>query len=309
MRYKRELAVAVSIVMAIGVVPVLSSAHESTTIIITEPQEGADPMSCAVYFADNMVYAPQWRVGNFVRIETMVLDMTGCTDAVEFDVDGLWLPEFVVRDESEGLLQQAALIADSNRLNETKMVSVSYIEVQMTGPDEYESETFSAGWMPSSPYTQVIDNGLGREINKGGHLIYGMLWDTTHVPAGEYTVSVRLGKAVQDSDGDWVGEIGQWYDVDYCVANYYIAEDQYNDPDHPFVSITSDPFDPLYVDYKVGLGGLDGDTAWILLGPLIPQGSGGGYGGGGNGGEGNGNGGGDGGNGNGNLGNRNGHRK
>lgn len=308
MRYKKALAVALSVALAVGLLPVLSSAHETTTIVVTEPQDGADPMSCAVYFADNMVYAPQWRVGNYVRIETMVLDMTGCTDAAQFDVDGLWLPEFTVRDEADGLLQQAALIADSTRLYETKMVSVSYIEVQMTGPSDYESEIFSAGWMPYAPFDQVIDNGLGREINKGGHLIYGMLWDTTHVPTGEYTVSVKLGKVVQELDGDWVGAIGQWYDVNFCVANYYIAEDQYADPEHPFVSIVSDPLDPLYVDYKIGIGGLTGDTAWIILGPLIAQGSGGGYGGGGNGGDGNGNGG-DGGNGNGNGGTRKGHYK
>lgn len=303
MRYKKAMAVALSVAMAVCLVPVMASGHESTTIIVTEPQEGTDTMSCAVYFADNMVYAPQWRIGNFVRIETMVLNMTGCTDAAEFHVDGLWLPEFTVRDEAEGLLQQEALMLDSTRLSETKMVSVSYIEVQMTGPSDYEPETFSAGWMPFSPYEQVIDNGLGREINKGGHLIYGMLWDTTHVPEGEYTVSVNLGKAVQGSDGEWVGVVGEWYDVDFCVANYYIAEDQYADPDHPFVSIVSDPFDPLYVDYKIGIGGMTGDTAWIVLGPLIPQGSGGGYGGGNGGDGGNGNGG-DGGNGNGNHGNR-----
>ena len=308
MRYKRAVAVAMAAVIAIGLLPVLSSAHATTTIVVTAPPEDADSMSCAVYFADNMVYAPQWRIGNFVRIETMVLNMTDYADPVEFDVDDLWLPEFVVRDEADGLLQQAELIADSNRLNETGMVSVSYIEVQMTGPDEYESETFSAGWMPYSPYTQVIDDGLGREVNKGGRLIYGMLWDTTHVPAGEYTVSVRLGKAVQSDSSGWVGKIGTWYDVEYTVANYYIGEGLLDDPEHPFISITDDPWDPLYVDYKVGIGGLEGDTAWILLGSLIPQGSGGGYGGGGNGGDGNGNGGG-GQNGHGNGGDRKGHLK
>ena len=308
MRYKRAVAVAMAAVIAIGLLPVLSSAHATTTIVVTAPPEDADSMSCAVYFADNMVYAPQWRIGNFVRIETMVLNMTDYADPVKFDVDDLWLPEFTEHDYLDGLAQQEALIAESARLAETRMVSVSYIEVQMTGPSGYESETFSAGWMPEEPFDQVIDEGLGREVNKGGRLIYGMLWDTTHVPAGEYTVSVRLGKAVQSDSIGWVGEIGTWYDVEYTVANYYIGEGLLEDPKHPFISITDDPWDPLYVDYKVGIGGLEGDTAWILLGSLIPQGSGGGYGGGGNGGDGNGNGGG-GQNGHGNGGDRKGHLK
>lgn len=55
----------------------IATAHEdSVPMIITEPEDPEAPIECAVFFADNMVYTPQWRIGNLVRIEAMVVNMT-----------------------------------------------------------------------------------------------------------------------------------------------------------------------------------------------------------------------------------------
>ena len=46
--------------------------------MITTPEvlDDGSTIPCAVFFADNMVFGPQWRIGNFVRIEMLVIDMT-----------------------------------------------------------------------------------------------------------------------------------------------------------------------------------------------------------------------------------------
>ncbi|MBU1158172.1 MAG: hypothetical protein KKE24_02410 [Candidatus Thermoplasmatota archaeon] len=299
MRNTRVTAIAVAAFMLILPLSMVVSAHEDegTPIMITVP-DGADEgatMDCAVFFADNMVYGPQWRIGNFVRIEMLVIDMTGysapeeiwTSDIELFDdyqkqaVDGdgnLIFDEFGVPVMVyDGLAQQAAIMTDSiNILPKTRMVSVSYIEVTMTMDTLDEPEVFKAGWDPETG-DKVIGDELGREVNKAGHVIYGMLWDTTGLDEGTYTVSVRLGAAVEDEFGEWTGVIGQWYSVDFAIAHFYIGEGLLNDPDHPFVNLVSDKSDPVYVDYKIGIGNVTDDgVAWIELGDLIPQGSGGG---------------------------------
>jgi hypothetical protein len=185
----------------------------------------------------------------------------------------------------------------------TKMVSVSYIEVSITSSVVDEPEVFAAGWNPATGEKVITVNGFGREVNKVGHLIYGTLWDTTGFEAGEYTTEVRLGVAMQDELGEWYGAVGEWYDVNYAIGHLYNpeVEGEYLVPDHPYGSLGVEGTE-AYDVYKLGEGGLtEDDVAWIELGPLIPQGSGGGNGdGGGNGGDGgNGNGGDGGGNGNG----------
>jgi uncharacterized membrane protein YgcG len=296
MNNKRMSAMAIAVLLGVTSCACLIGAEEDegAPLIITAPA-GTEPMSCAVFFADNMVYAPQWRLDNYVRIEMMVLNTDSYTLSTEIKTTDTDLyPETYV----DGLAQQAAIIADSaTALPLTKMVSVSYIEVTITSDVLEAPIVFKAGWDPVTLEKVIDDGNLGREVNKAGHLIYGMLWDTTHLDEGVYTVEVRLGKVVNG-----VGVLGLWYDVDYAIAHIYNpdVEGEFLDPLHPYSDLVLYD-DPDYLTYHIGEGGLTADAAWIELGPLIPQGSGGGSGdGGGNGGDGgNGNGGGGGGNGHG----------
>ncbi len=277
MRAKKLSGVAMALLFGMTSCACLIGAHdEGVPLMITAPV-GEEPISCAVFFADNMVYAPQWRVDNYVRIETMVLDMSEYTDASEIWVTDTDLyPDYF----ADPLEQQAAIMSDSDTyLPMTKMVSVSYINVVIKS--DLASFEFEAGWDPETR-AKVIDDGvLGREVNRVGHLIYGMLWDTTDAPEGTYTVEVRLGAVVETAPDVWEGVVGEWYDVDYCIGNLYDPEAEegtYLDPLHPFSDIVGYE-DTDYTTYKIGAGGLDGDVAWVELGPLIPQGTGGGNGG------------------------------
>ena len=289
--YKKVSASAVALIVGMVSCACLISAHEEGEPLVTTVPPTGDPMSVAVYFADNMVYAPQWRVDNYVRIETMVIDMTGYT-----------MPEDIARTDTDlypetyltGLEQQQAILADPTILNDTRMVSVSYIEVIIRASNGDVADRFESGWSPET-LELVIGGEVGREVNKAGHLIYGMLWDTTGKDTDVYTVEVRLGH-VDETDGEWTPVFGEYYRVDHVIANWYNPEAEEGtlmNPEHPFHAIVLES-DPDYLVYKIGVGGLDGQVAWIELGPLIPQGSGGGNGGNGNGGEG--------GNGNGNCG-------
>ncbi|MGB2581767.1 MAG: hypothetical protein WBD03_04765, partial [Thermoplasmata archaeon] len=235
-------------------------------------------------------------------------------------------PEFWAQDE-EGewyWSQQLYLLENSDRLSETSMVSVSYICVTVTlveGEGAYV-RTFEAGWLPEADehsdydaYDRVIFSDLGREVNKHGGLIYGMLWDTAAdpddpvslpaAPAGEYRVDVQLGKAVYDEVQEkYVGKIGgddPWYTVDFAVGHLYVSDGDLLDPAHPYVSLVPNEGEDrtivtgqdengedvvvyLYADLGVGLGGVSSDnpaynTSWILIGQLMPQGPGGGNGG------------------------------
>jgi uncharacterized membrane protein YgcG len=307
MEYKRVSAMAVAALFALTSCAWVISAEEDegAPVIITAPADGAETISCAVFFADNMVYTPQWRLDNYVRIEVMVLNMDGLADPSELLVSATDLYPSIYTD---GLAQQAAIIANSAEvLPLTKMVSVSYISVTITSDMLDEPIVLEAGW-DTVTLAKVIDNGFGREVNKAGHLIYGTLWDTTGLSEGDYTTEIRLGVAKQDALGNWYGDVGEWYDVNYAIGHLYNpeVEGEYLVPDHPYDDLAVDG-EEAYELYKIGEGGLTADdAAWILLGPLIPQGAGGGSGNGGegggdggNGGDGNGHGGENGGGGNG----------
>ena len=267
-----------AIIILFGVVSCtcMVSAHEDegTPLMITAPS-GSDPISCAVFYADNMVYAPQWRLDNYVRIEAMVLDMSEYNSTRDIWTTNVSLYPSV--DYADGLEQQAAIMANSATvLPMTRMVSVSYIEITVVSDELDEPIVFEAGWDPLTGEKVIEDNCLGREVNKAGHVIYGTLWDTTGLDEGVYTVETRLGCVV-----DGVGVIGEWYSVTNATGHLYNPEGEEGElltPDHPF----SDIVDEEHLDYstyKIGVGGLDGDAAWIVLGPLISQGPGGGSGG------------------------------
>lgn len=297
MKMKRTSAVAIAMLLGVLSCACVVGAHEEEVVplIITAPT-GDAPISCAVFYADNMVYAPQWRLDNYVRIEIMVIDMTDYTMAEEIQrVDTDLYPEIY----ADGLAQQAAILANSATvLPMTKMVSVSYIEVTIKSDVLEAPIVMAAGWDPVSGAKVIEVNGLGREVNQGGHVIYGTLWDTAHLSEGVYTVETRLGCMV-----DGVGVLGKWYSVDYAIAHLYdpSLEGVLVDPEHPYSDLVLED-DINYDTYKIGVGGVTSGAAWIELGPLIPQGSGGGSGDGG----GNGNGG-DNDNGNGGEDNDNGH--
>jgi uncharacterized membrane protein YgcG len=299
MRARRISAVAVAVLFGMVSCTCMMSAHEEEgdPLFITAPS-GSEPISCAVFYADNMVYAPQWRLDNYVRIETMVIDMTGYDSSRDIQTTDVNLYPDVYLD---GLEQQAAIIADSaNVLPMTRMVSVSYIEITVVSDVLDDPIVFAAGWDPVDGEMVIQENGLTREVNKAGHLIYGTLWDTSGLDEGVYTVETRLGCVV-----DGVGVLGKWYSVDYAIGHLYNPEGEEGelmDPAHPFSDLVAEDH-PDYYTYKIGVGGVDDGSAWIVLGPLIPQGSGGGNGGdsggNGNGGDGGNGNGGDGGNGNG----------
>ncbi|MCJ7489689.1 MAG: hypothetical protein MUO87_06060 [Thermoplasmata archaeon] len=298
-----------------------------------------------------MVFAPQWRTDGLVRIEMMIIDMTGFKDVEEgdprlidegtIDLTDDYADDYP-RDEYPQYWawnsvtlewywsQQLFLLDDSSNLDFTSMVSVSYICVTITEvleeiPANYVpySETFEAGWLPEADerhdaYDRVIFSDLGREVNKHGGLIYGMLWDTAAdpddptlpaAPAGEYRVDVQLGKVVYDGE-EYVGDVGAWYTVDFAVGHLYVSDGELLDPVHPYVSLVPNEGEDrtivtgqdengedvvvyLYDDLGVGLGwisiGTEYNTASILLGQLIGTGSGGGNGDGDSGGNGQGN--------------------
>lgn len=304
MTAKRVSALAIAVLFGVTSFACLISAHEEEgePLMITAPS-GTEPIPCAVFFADNMVYAPQWRLDNYVRIETMVLDVTGYGSSRDIPTSATDLYPGVFAD---GLAQQAAIIANSEDvLPLTRMVSVSYIEVSVTSDELDEPIMFAAGWDPVSGNQVFQLNGFGREVNKAGHLIYGTLWDTSNVDEGVYTTEVRLGRMVEMPVGSntWVAILDDWYDVKYCIGHLYNPEGEEGEfltPGFPYSDLV-DYDHPDYTTYKIGAGGVIGDYAWVELGPLIPQGSGGGNGGdsggngnGGDGGNGNGGGGGNG---------------
>ncbi|MCJ7488603.1 MAG: hypothetical protein MUO87_00440, partial [Thermoplasmata archaeon] len=112
---------------------VVSAEEEGDPLVITMPSEEGGIISCAVFYADNMVYGPQWRIGNFVRIEAMILNMDdyGSTKGLK-TTDTELDPDLYTEDWGT---QQGAIIADSETfLPLTKMISVSYIEMTITGP-------------------------------------------------------------------------------------------------------------------------------------------------------------------------------
>ena len=285
MRGRRVLVAALAMLFATTSCVSIATAHEdSVPMIITEPEDPEAPIECAVFFADNMVYTPQWRIGNLVRIEAMVVNMTDRAspeDVMESDLNvsveslaALPIPPEVVVAGTE---QQWALNNRPDLLNETRMVSVNFIEVTIWGPDGYD-ESFVAEWNPlTRERIDGSDGELGREVNKGGHLIYGMLWDTSALDSisgiGDYTVEVRLGEG---------------YNVTHAIAHLYNPEEEgvYQNAGFPFSSLV-DANDDNYIIYGIGIGGVslddqleeDSGHGWIVLGQLIPQGPGGGSGG------------------------------
>ena len=250
MRYKRAWAV-VTVAM-LGLLPaslIVGGVKEPSVPIPVTP---ADSEGYAVFFADNMAFAPEWRTGNQIRIEMMVLK------AGDFNGDGVTNASDIPLDVSLGLTQ-SELTANPDLILDTYMVSVPEIWVTMSGPGgSYEFYSYFADGTADESDT------VGREINKAGHLIYGMLWDTVDVEPGVYKVSVSIPAE---------------YDVVMAIES---LRDEASDP-IGFVEVPAAGTEPT-----PGAGGVvdAANEAFIYLGDLVERrGSGGGNGGGNGGGR------------------------
>ena len=73
MMCKKATALVMIAIMAVMPSTWFVSANDDAVDIPITPV--SDVPACAVYFADNMVYTPQWRLGNLVRIEVMVVKL------------------------------------------------------------------------------------------------------------------------------------------------------------------------------------------------------------------------------------------
>jgi hypothetical protein len=263
MKAKQVAAVSMAVLMAtLSCVWFVSAAEETIIVPIETPPEG-ETMPVAVFFSDNMVFAPQWRVGNNVRVETMVLDLTGLMTQ---DSPPRWIPSSEVN-----MYTQAELFDEPGLIVNTRMVSVSYIAFTITNSSGGIVLNTYAEWDASTGDRTYDDGIASREINQVGHLIYGFLWDTAKASEDVYTVHVSLDPA---------------YAIQYAIGHYYIGDGILFSDEYPYVALASDPDDPLYIDYKIGLGGVENGAAWIELGQLIAQGTSGGSGNGGHNGNG-----------------------
>lgn len=277
MKTKAVIAAATAFIMAVGALPwVVTASEETIAIPITPVPEGG--LDVGLYFADNMVFTPQWRTDNYVRLEFMVMDMTGLVD---HDGDGVDPKDIPAADIDMYL--QSEILANPSLVANTRMVSVPSIEVTIVSAGGTVAYYSKATWDADGFPLDVVGT-MGREVNKAGHLIYGGQWDTTNAEEGVYTCYVKL------ADG---------YNVNFAIGTYKIGDELLFDPLFPYIELADDELDPQYVDYDIGIGDVaDDGSAFIILGQLIGRGSGGGSGngGGGNGGDGgqNGNGGGNG---------------
>jgi hypothetical protein len=133
------------------------------------------------------------------------------------------------------------------------MVSVPQIKITASSATTDDVVVFQSNFADGITDADTVT----REINKMGHLIYGLLWDTTEVDAGVYKISVEIP-----------GE----YPVVMALRSLLVAEEA----------------DPIgYEVLPTDVGGLSGqggielpNNAYLYLGKLMIKGgsSGGGSG-------------------------------
>lgn len=282
MKARAVTAAAMALMMSFGALPWIASASEETVLIPITP---APAGGVGVYFADNMVFTPQWRTGNYVRIEMMIIDMTNLVDD---NLDGI-LDPLDIRTADIDMYDQATILANPSLILNTRMVSLPSIQVQVVASDGSVVWDAYTAWNADGSLAET-NNLIGREVNKAGHLIYGGQWDTTFASEGVYNVYVML------PDG---------YDVMFAIGTYKIGDELLYDPAHPYIELADSEDDPQYVEYDIGIGDVTTDgKAMLILGQLIGRGAGGGSGNGGGGGNGGSDGGHHGGGGHGNGGNQ-----
>lgn len=282
MKCKKVLAVVAAVFATFSFASAVVASDEPTMPVpIMTPGGGFTEIPCAVYFADNMAFGPQWRVGGLVRIELAVINLDADKDGTLLTVDQipLNLSESVsgVIDpltEATKVYNQVELFTDPSLLNDTYMVSVSHIWVNIS-----LSTDSSHTYRYASDFTDGYDDTdtVGREINKMGHLIYGFLWDTEldAAPEGVYKVSVGFTTV---------------YGVKMALEHLYpIVVDGTDDTEAVPTGYTTLPFDDGSATSGTGGVATGTNEAYIYLGELISKGGSGSNGsnGGGDGGSGN----------------------
>lgn len=276
MKCRRVTAIALVIVSVVLSSASLTMADDHDTaapIPIMYPPAGQETMPVAVYFADNMVYAPQWRLGSLVRIETMILNVSTCYvgDALDMSlmpvdvnqsISGLTETVLIDGVPTEVLVSydQAELMANPELLKDTYMVSVSDIVITITN-----TECANCQFVYELSFVDPdCENTVTREINKAGHLIYGFLWDTAacDASAGVYEVSVSLPDC---------------YDIVAAVAHIYPESDETTNGDPtrapPEEEVPPLGFGVLPEGVVSGCGGIaDPNQAFVYMGALVEGG-------------------------------------
>jgi len=242
---KHARATALVVLAALMFVPMANTTASEIHDDYVPIMEG--PIDVAVYFADNMAFTPQWRLGNFIRIEMMILNATGLdapSDILinETDVDGY---------------TQDVLRANPDLLYNTNMISVSEIWINITNESGDCVESWYSDFANADEENTVI-----REINGEGHLIYGGKWDSAGVTeAGFYTVSVGLPGM---------------YDIKWAVQHDRGVEEE---PVEEVALLSEDPVDPAepigYMNVTNGCVDPVTNEACIVLGELLDGGGGG----------------------------------
>jgi len=285
MRYKKVSVIALALLL--GVVPSawLVNAHEDegTGVPITDPGMVCPGLydtglTYAVYFADNMAFAPQWREGNLVRIETLVAKLydyngDGLTELADFPIElntTMWDTDTVPAGTE---LSQAMLMEDPDLLNYTCMVSVPEMLITIEGADGpfYFYGLFAGeDYVSECPVSSGIVGEVGRETNKAGHVIYGFLWDTdaTDAELGDYKVSVWIPAA---------------YKISVAMRTLYIVDEEPEEtltlesaPDEDNEPMGFEPLPVLVPDGDLTwTGGVDvaANEAFIWIGELVGRGS------------------------------------
>ena len=306
MRTNKVFVTAIAtVMMAVSFASLAAASEEpAVPVPIMLPEEGQGALPVGVYFADNMAFGPQWRVGNLIRVETAIVNFdpdwdSDFTDTIlpedlpvdlATSVSGLTMIDPLTGLTVPKIYTQAEIMADPLVLYDTYMVSISEITITIYNVDVPSlSFEFYSNFDDGVQDTDLVT----REINKAGHLIYGFLWDTSvgDVTPGVYKVNV---------------EIPAMWDIQYALQTAYpvvVEEEVVVESDD--VEVDPIGFTPVPADNGGVL--LDTNTAWIQLGDLVEKsdsgstggGDNGDHDGGGDGGDGNMNGGG---NGNGQLG-------
>jgi hypothetical protein len=284
MKCRKVLAVAAAVFATFSFASVVVASDEPTMPVpIMVPGDGFTEIPCAVYFADNMAFGPQWRVGGLVRIELAVINLDADKDGTLLTVDQIPLN---ISESVNGTIDQLTnetkvynqveLFTDPSLLNDTYMVSVSHIWVNIS-----LSTDSSHTYRYASDFTDGYDDSdtVGREINKMGHLIYGFLWDTEldAAPVGVYSVSVGFTTV---------------YGVKMAIEHLYPIVNETDDTDDTEAvptGYTALPFDDGSATSGTGGVATGTNEAYIYLGELILKGGSGSNGsnGGGDGGNGN----------------------
>ncbi len=278
MRSKKLYVTAVATVMLAISFASLAAAEEepAVPVPIMGPLDGQGSVPVAVYFADNMAFGPQWRVGNLIRIETAVVNLDPDWDYDFADtiavsdlpvdlaqsVSGLTMLN-ATGVEVPKVYTQAEIMYDPYVLYDTYMVSVSDITVKIYNVEDAEY-TYT--------FTSDFDDGVSdadevtREINKAGHLIYGFLWDTEGIIPGIYKVEVTI-------PGLWT--------VNYALQTEYPVEEEEVVILSEDVVVEPIGFTPIPADNGGLIEGTNG--AWVQLGDLVDKSDSGSTGGGDNG--------------------------